>query len=92
MAGRRRAGLARGQGSPAAPDLAAVAAGPAQELPAACAGGRARRPRQLIDVPVMTTPGAKGKGVREREGLAGKLTVWFNRAEKGRKVGLDGGA
>ena len=91
---RRRAGLARSQGSPAAPGLAAVAAGPAQEPPAACAGGTARRPRRRGGVPTPTAPGSKGKRVGEDEGLAGKLTTGSNRAEDGRRgvVVVRGGA
>ena len=86
--------LARGQGSPAAPGLAAVEAGPAQEQPAACADGSARRPQRRGGIPTPTASGSKGKRVREDEGLAGKLTTGSNRAEYGRRgvVGVRGGA
>jgi hypothetical protein len=81
-------------GSPAAPGLAAVAAKPAQEQPAACTGGTARRPRRRGGVPTPTAPGSKGKRVGEDEGLVEKLTTGSNQAEDGRRgvVGVRGGA
>ena len=84
------AGQHGGQGSPAAPRRAAGEPGPAQEQPAACAGGIARRPRRRGGVPGSMAPELKKKGVGEDEGSVGKLTAHSNRTEEGRKVELDG--
>ena len=78
------------QGSPAAPRRAAGEPGPAQEQPAACAGGIARRPRRRGGVPGSMAPELKRKGAGEDEGSVGKLTAHSNRTEEGRKVELDG--
>jgi len=84
------AGQHGGQGSPAAPRRAAGAPGPAQEQPAACACGIARRPQRRGGVPGSMAPELKRKGDGEDEGSVGKLTAHSNRTEEGRKVEFDG--
>ncbi|XP_039841643.1 keratin, type I cytoskeletal 9-like [Panicum virgatum] len=61
-AGRRLAGLALSQGSPAAPGRAAAAREPTQGGPAACAGGGGRRSRRRSDAGGRGNEGKKGQG------------------------------
>jgi len=76
-----------GQGSPAAPRHAAGAPGPAQEQPAACAGGIARRPRRRGGVPGSMAPELKRKGAGEDEELTTNSFWGLIWAEKGRRRG-----
>jgi hypothetical protein len=62
----------------------------AQEGPAACAGGDARRPWRRGDVLTLTAVESRGKRAGEQEGLAGKLTTGSNRAEDGRRGDFNG--
>ena len=86
------AGQHGGQGSPAAPRRTAGAPGPAQKQPAACAGGTARQLRQRGGVPTAVVPESSGREVMKGEESTRMLTAGFNRAEKGRKTRIDGGA
>ena len=79
-----------GQGSSAAPRRAAGAPGLAQEQPAACAGGTARRPRRRGDVPTPAARDLSGERDGEKDEVARNLTVRSNRAEEGRERELDG--
>ena len=89
---RRRGKAGRRPGESCGPEARGGGALARAEAAAACAGGTARQLRRRGGVPTAVVPESSGREVRKGEESTRKLTVGFNRAEKGRKTRIDGGA